>query len=71
MTNSQVLYSATVAPSSWMKSNTGKIKVGNNSDLVRIAKNPLEDIKTLKLLNMCFLINIGLIKPIPLLFLKL
>jgi imidazolonepropionase-like amidohydrolase len=54
MTNSQVLYSATVAPSSWMKSNTGKIKVGYNSDLVRIAKNLLEDIKNTKTIEYVF-----------------
>jgi predicted metal-dependent TIM-barrel fold hydrolase len=54
MTNSQVLYSATVAPSSWMKSNTGKIKVGYNSDLVLLAKNPLEDIKNTKTIEYVF-----------------
>lgn len=54
MTNSQVLYSATVAPRSWMKSNTGKIKVGYNSDLVLLAKNPLEDIKNTKTIEYVF-----------------
>jgi hypothetical protein len=54
MTNAQVLYSATVAPSSWMKSNTGKIKVGYNSDLVLLVKNPLEDIKNTKTIEYVF-----------------
>ncbi|MFE3867481.1 amidohydrolase family protein [Flavobacterium sp. LS2P90] len=54
MTNSQALYSATVAPSSWMKSNTGKIKIGYNSDLVLLAKNPLDDIKNTKTIEYVF-----------------
>jgi predicted amidohydrolase len=44
MTNSQVLYSATVAPSNWMKKTIQeKIKVGYNADLVLLSK-PIEDI---------------------------
>ena len=54
MTNSQAIYSATVAPSNWMKSNTGKIKIGYNSDLVLLAKNPLEDIKNTKSIEYVF-----------------
>jgi hypothetical protein len=54
MTNSQAIYSATVAPSIWMKSNTGKIKIGYNSDLVLLAKNPLEDIKNTKSIEYVF-----------------
>lgn len=54
MTNSQVLYSATVAPSSWMNSNTGKIKIGYDSDLVLLTKNPLEDIKNTKTIEYVF-----------------
>ena len=54
MTNSQVLYSATVAPSNWMNSNTGKIKIGCNSDLVLLTKNPLEDIKNTKTIEYVF-----------------
>jgi predicted metal-dependent TIM-barrel fold hydrolase len=54
MTNSQVLYSATLAPSKWMKSNTGKIKIGYNSDLVLLAKNPLENIKNTKTIEYVF-----------------
>ncbi|TDD73787.1 amidohydrolase family protein [Flavobacterium caseinilyticum] len=54
MTNSQVLYSATVEPSNWMKRNTGKIKVGYNSDLVLLSKNPLEDIKNTKTIEYVF-----------------
>ncbi|MBF4488069.1 amidohydrolase family protein [Flavobacterium sp. CSZ] len=54
MTNSQVLYSATVAPGNWMKSNTGKIKIGYHSDLVLLAGNPLEDIKNTKTIEYVF-----------------
>ena len=54
MTNSQTLYSATVEPSNWMKSNTGKIKVGYNSDLVLLSKNPLDNIKNTKTIEYVF-----------------
>ena len=54
MTNSQVLYAATVAPSNWMKKNTGKIKVGYNSDLVILSKNPLENMKNTKTIEIVF-----------------
>lgn len=54
MTNAQALFSATVAPSNWMKSNTGKIKVGYHSDLVLLSKNPLEDIKNTKAIENVF-----------------
>lgn len=54
MTNAQVLYSATAAPAIWMKSKTGKIKTGYNSDLVLLAKNPLEDIKNTKTIEYVF-----------------
>jgi hypothetical protein len=54
MTNSQTLYSATVEPSNWMKRNTGKIKVGYNSDLVLLSKNPLEDLKNTKTIEYVF-----------------
>jgi len=54
MTNAKVLYSATVAPSTWMKSNTGKIKTGYRSDLVLLTKNPLEDIKNTKTIEYVF-----------------
>ena len=54
MTNSQAIYSATVEPSIWMKSKTGKIKIGYNSDLVLLAKNPLEDIKNTKSIEYVF-----------------
>ena len=54
MTNTQALYSATVAPSNWMKSNTGKIKIGYNSDLVLLSKNPLDDIKNTKTIEYVF-----------------
>ncbi|KQT26021.1 hypothetical protein ASG22_04850 [Chryseobacterium sp. Leaf405] len=54
LTNAQVLYSATVAPSNWMKTNTGKIKIGYHSDLVLLTKNPLEDIKNTKTIEYVF-----------------
>lgn len=54
MTNSQVLYSATVAPSNWMKSNTGKIKIKYYADLVLLNKNPLENIKNTKSIQYVF-----------------
>ncbi|SEO94487.1 Amidohydrolase family protein [Flavobacterium sp. CF108] len=54
MTNSQVLYSATVEPSNWLKSKTGKIKTGYNSDLILLSKNPLEDIKNTKTIESVF-----------------
>ena len=57
MSNSQVLYSATVAPSEWMKSKTGKIRVGYNSDLVLLSKNPLENIKNTKTIEYVFFNN--------------
>jgi hypothetical protein len=54
LTNSQTLYSATVEPSNWMKRNTGKIKVGYNSDLVLLSKNPLVDMKNTKTIEYVF-----------------
>lgn len=57
MTNSQAIYSATVEPSNWMKSKTGKIKVGYNSDLILLSKNPLENIKNTKTIEYVFFDN--------------
>lgn len=54
MTNSQVLYAATAAPGIWMKSTTGKIKIGYTSDLVLLSKNPLEAIKNTKSIDYVF-----------------
>jgi len=51
LTKSQVLYSATCAPAKWMKSNTGKIKIGYRADLVLLTKNPLEDINNTRSIN--------------------
>ena len=45
MSAGQILRSATAIPAEWMKKNTGKIKVGYNSDLVLLNANPLEDIQ--------------------------
>lgn len=44
MSNTQVLYAATMAPAEWMKSDAGKIEEGSRADLVLLTKNPLEDI---------------------------
>ncbi|WP_035650593.1 amidohydrolase family protein [Flavobacterium sp. ASV13] len=54
MTNSQVLYSATVAPGNWMKRNTGKIKIGYKADLVLLTKNPLGNILNTKTIEYVF-----------------
>ena len=54
MTNSQAIYSATVAPANWMKTKTGKIKAGYYSDLVLLRKNPLENIKNTKTIEYVF-----------------
>ncbi|WP_250252365.1 amidohydrolase family protein [Chryseobacterium sp. Marseille-Q3244] len=54
MTNSQAIYSATVEPGQWMKSKTGKIKIGYHSDLVLLTKNPLEDIRNTKAIEYVF-----------------
>ncbi len=54
MTNAQALYSATVAPSVWMKTNTGKIKTGYCSDLILLTKNPLKEIDNTKTIAYVF-----------------
>ncbi|GGE89303.1 Amidohydrolase family protein [Chishuiella changwenlii] len=54
MTNSEIIYSATVAPANWMKTKVGKIKTGYYSDLVLLSKNPLEDIKNTKTIEYVF-----------------
>ena len=51
LSNSQVLYAATVAPSEWMHSNAGKIEVGFRADLVLLLKNPLENISNTRTIN--------------------
>jgi hypothetical protein len=51
MTNSQILYAATVAPAKWMKSNAGKVEVGYRADLVLLDKNPLENINNTRSIN--------------------
>jgi len=51
LTNSQVLYTATVAPAEWMQNGGGKIEVGHKADLVLLKKNPLKDIKNTKTIN--------------------
>lgn len=51
LTESQVLYAATVAPSEWMQSNAGKIEIGRRADLVLLNKNPLDAIKNTRAIN--------------------
>ncbi|WP_347922865.1 amidohydrolase family protein [Pontimicrobium sp. SW4] len=51
LTNSQVLYAATLAPAKWMQSDAGKIEVGLRADLVLLEKNPLEDINNTRTIN--------------------
>jgi len=63
MTNAQVLYSATVAPGIWMRSNTGMIKKGYSSDLVLLSKNPLDIIKNTKSIETVFCGKYLLTKP--------
>lgn len=45
MSNAQALLSATQTPADFMSTNTGKIAVGYESDLVILSKNPLENIQ--------------------------
>ena len=51
LTNAQVLHAATLAPSKWMGSNSGKIEPGYRADLVLLKKNPLEDIRYTRSIN--------------------
>jgi len=44
LTTSEVLYSATVAPSKWMQTNAGTIEIGKRADLILLKNNPLENI---------------------------
>ncbi len=54
MTNAQALQSATLVPSEFMNSNSGKIEVGYNANLVLLDKNPLLDIRNTKAINTVF-----------------
>ena len=51
LTNAQVLHSATSVPAQWLESNTGKIQVGYEANLVLLDKNPLENIAYTKTIN--------------------
>ncbi|MDH7447338.1 amidohydrolase family protein [Aquimarina sp. 2201CG14-23] len=51
MSNSKILHAATIAPAQWMQSETGKIKIGYDADLVILEKNPLIDIKNSRTIN--------------------
>ena len=51
MSNSKILYTATIASAEWMQINTGKIEIGYDADLVLLEKNPLVDIKNTRTIN--------------------
>ena len=51
MTNAQLLKSATTTPAEFLNSNTGKIKIGYEANLVLLDKNPLENIANTKSIN--------------------
>lgn len=51
MSNAQVLHSATLASAEWMQTNSGKIKIGYDADLVLLDDNPLDDISNTKAIN--------------------
>lgn len=48
MSNAEVLNAATATPASFLNSNTGKIKIGYEANLILLEKNPLEDISNTK-----------------------
>lgn len=52
--NEQLIHAATVAPADFMKTKTGKIEVGYESDLVLLSQNPLEDIANTKSIETVF-----------------
>ncbi len=51
MSNVQALQSATIIPATYLKSNSGKIAVGYDANLVLLDKNPLLDISNTKTIN--------------------
>ena len=51
LSNSQILHSATLAPSKWMGFNSGQIAEGMRADLVILDNNPLLDIKNTRSIN--------------------
>ncbi len=51
MTNAEILKSATSVPANWLKSNTGRIEIGYEANLVLLDKNPLLDIKYTRSIN--------------------
>jgi len=51
LTNTQVLYDATLDPSKWMGTNSGKIEPSYRADLVLLKKNPLEGISNTRSIN--------------------
>lgn len=54
LSNSQALFSATVAPGIWTQSNTGKIQEGFQADLVLLSQNPLENIRNTRSVEAVF-----------------
>ncbi|MEX0274096.1 MAG: amidohydrolase family protein [Flavobacteriaceae bacterium] len=51
MSQAEVLRAATIVPAKWLKSNSGKIAVGYEANLVLLEKNPLVDINNTKSIN--------------------
>lgn len=51
MSNAQVLQSATLASAEWMQTNSGKIEVGYDADLVLLDSNPLKNINNTRTIN--------------------
>jgi len=51
MSNSQALQAATTIPATYLKSNTGKIALGYEANLVLLDKNPLENIANTKTIH--------------------
>ena len=62
LTSSEAIYSATVAPSKWMKKKSGEIKIGYEADLVLLSANPLENIAHTKSIEFVFADNFYLTK---------
>ncbi|NJN42417.1 MAG: amidohydrolase family protein [Flammeovirgaceae bacterium] len=52
MSSAEVLRSATSIPAGWLNSNSGKIATGLEANLVLLDKNPLDDIRNTKAINM-------------------
>lgn len=53
-TNAEALYTATISPANWANKTNGIIQQGFDADLLLLNKNPLEDIKNTKSIEMVF-----------------